>query len=773
MSCGLIAYFNPLADAPDAPEAVAPAALAVLPDLEPLPEFGGVPDVPDPGPAVEALPAVAVSPVAVDSAPWLDSETNDVVGSVMSTVGDLAVRAQAQALGAISALAAYAPSIDPMLSPVLPVETINLPAPSEAPEAPNLTADFGLPPDAPSTGPAVLFEVPAPPLFDVNSIQLLNPQALNPFTAVMPDAPSLEVPAAPVEPDFVLPEVPTLLTLAIPDMPAIDLPVLALQLKDTPELDEAPFAYAEAQYQSTLLADMHARLAASILDQSQTGLREDVEQIILERAADREAWLTHQATGEALRMLQARGFAMPAAALVRIVQQALQDSLNRTAGLYRDVAIARANLCQSNLRFTLEQGVTLENRMIDKANAAAVRALDAAKATVKAEINLFNARVALFGGRIAALQAQAEVFKAQLTAALAPLEVYKLQIEAQRTLGSVNESMLQVYQARIAGIGLIVDSFKTRVGAASAMIEVQQGEVLAHRARVSALQAQVQTKEDDWKVYATHIKAQAAQVEQFSEEIDGFKTQVGAFDALVKAKIGVATLAFKQQSEFPLDLYSARIDAYKTGTQATLSQLRASASVFGAEIRAFEALEGSKSAHLAATLKVANANAQSALAQADINIQAGSANLSVAEVAMATAQTNVRTVGQLAGQLAAAAVAAQSVHASINETGGMSLQQSENNSASNASNVSASNSFDTSSSMATNNSVSTGLHLSNSRSSNTARTNSKSMSNSSGSRASISNTKAYNVQNSDSLSASKSSSTSLDRDCTDITTYSD
>jgi hypothetical protein len=762
----------------DVPEVLVDPVLPVepypdLPLLDDLEPFGGLPEVPAAQPAEPALPAAEVTPPDSVSVALVDSATPGVVAGVITQTGVLAQDSQASALATIEALALYDNSFEPVETPVIPVGSVVIAPLGAAPPDTDLTPNFATAPDSPVTADIPLADIGIAPAYDVADITLFEIPLPDPFDALLPSEAVYDALPVAIEPDFSLPAVPTLIELTVPDAPVLDLPVFDAAPGLKPEAPESEFHYTQVEYTTALLTAMNSRLADLVSDMTATGIDEDVEDAIWNRAADREAMLTHRATDEALRLMKSRGFRIPEASLVRIVQQALQSGLQRDASLQRAVALERANLQQANFRFALETTVSLESRMIDKANAAQARALEAAKATVTAEIQLFNAKVQMFSADVQAFAMKAEVFKTRLQAALAQVEIYKVQLEAQRAVGEVNDQKVAIYRAQIEGVRAIVGTYSTRVDAAKAQIASNKSVVEAYRSRIGALEAQVTAKITEYDTYSARVRGQAAKVQVFSKQVQAYRSRVQAFDTTAKAKVAVQELRFKQANEYPLELYSARIDAYRIAATAEAERLQTTASVFNARIRAFTAQEGAKVDHVGAQVKVMAANAAAQIAQAETSIDAARQNYASAEKASNSAQGNLRSAGQLSGQLAAAAIAAQSVTASISESGSMSSSNSESNSATNALSYSASTSTGSSSSTSTAYSSTSGQSVSNSRSTNEGRAYSKSQGNSTSQRRSASNSTQVSASNGKSVALNTTVSLSTSNECSDVTTINE
>jgi hypothetical protein len=761
-----------------APAVTVQAAAAAEPNIQmapitPLAEFAGAPTAPSAPAAGAAGGAGGVSAPATATAVFVTSPASGIVGGVLARSGILASDAQAQALATIATLAAYGSNIGQVAAPSIPLGSVTVAPAGAPPTSSTLTPNFPGAPQAPLLSDTPLLSLPEPPAYNVPDLTIIDIALPDPFTALLPTAPELAAVPLALEPDFTLPAAPTLFSLALPEVPTITLPLFTASPGEAPDAPDARFAYAEVQYQSALLSSMTERLASMSGDMHDTGLTEDVEQAIWERAAEREALLTHRAAGEALRLMKMRGFAMPEAAMVRTVQQALQGGLRRTASLRRDILIKQAQLRQQNFKFATDTMVALQARLLDQANAAQARALESAKAMVNTEIQLFNAKVALYNASVSAFSTSAQVFRSRLEGALASIEIYKAQLSGQEAIGEINVQKAIIYKEQIAGVSLIAGVYKTRVDAARQVAESNKVIVEGYRARVSALESAVLAKSTEYDMYSARIKGQAAKVAIFAGQNRAFSSRVQAFEGLTRAKIGAQDLRFKQANEFPLELYKSQMDAYRIGAEAAVDKLRSTATLFDGQVRAFATQEGAKVANVEAQVRVASANAQASVAQAELMIEAARSNLQLSDKAAQSVQANMRTAGQLGGQLAAAAIAAQHVHASITESGQMSVSQNDSITASTSVTNSALTATSSNSSTNTSSNVTTGTSMTNAMNKSETRSVHSGTNRSISRRTSVSNSTRVSAHNATTLSSESNSSINNVIACEDITTHSD
>lgn len=773
MSCAVIVKSKTLPPLPPLTmPSIEPATVPQMPAMEigppQPPQLPSLPSLPSP-PSLPSLPAVPSLPTLT---PVSGTAPSTVTGMLASS-GALANASQSAALQAIGQLSGYAATIQSITPDAINTVKVNVPAPGVAPMASNLAPQFPAAPDEPVVGSVPAFTLTAPPVFDVAAPDVLTLPLPDPLNAIaVPEQPTLEAIPVPVEPDYQLPAVPTLLSLALPEAPTVDFPLFDAGLGAAPEAPDVELVFNDVAYHSTLFSAMQERLTG-LAERDATGIDPDVEQAIYDRARDREALLTHRASDEALRLLRARGLAMPEGTLLRTVQQALQHGLRRDAALSRQIVITRAQLAQSNFKFALDSMIAIEGQLIELHNAAQARALQAAQAMFQSQLQLFNGAVLLFSAKVAGFGAEATAFKAKLERALADAERYRSELEGQRIIGQLNAQQVAIYTAKIDGLAGLSSIFKSRVAAAKTLISSEEQLIAAFRSHVAALEAQITAKRSEYENYAAAVRGELLKAEHFGTQVAAYRSQVGAFDALAKAKLSAQTLAFKQGNEFPLALYRSRIDGYQTAVSAAAERLRTEANVYSTRIKAFVSTEDAKTSHLQTQLEAMRAESAALVGQAELNIAAGRANLDAATTAAGIAQGNLRAAGQLTGQLAAAAIAAQGVHASISETGSMSTSHSESTSQHEGESVSQTE--------ATSNSVTNGVSVSASVSQatnvsatlNKGRSFNKAENVSNSTHVSHNQSEQNSVSNSTTTSQTISDSFSMEDSCVDRTIHSD
>lgn len=638
--------------------------------------------------------------------PPLVEQTSTLVHEILAQSSGMADAALTRGMAAIEALGNFPVNIPDIAVPDLSLPSVDLVAPGDAPMDPGaLTATLpALPPDPAPTeiGALDLASLPSDALTPPLLVEIPLP---DPLAAVAPLPPTLPEVATPVAPDYVLPAVPDFAALNIPNAPTLDLPRFTDVAPLAPDAIAAEFVWAEVAYASDNLATLNGQLLSLVQGNAATALPPEVEEAIWQKGVDAEVMMTYQAADEALSQVAARGFAIPGGQLVRLVQQAIAVGLDKDAELSRSTMADQAKLEQENFQYAFTQAMTLEGQLINLFNQVQQRALDAASFRVQAAIDLFNARVALFQADVQAFGAKAEVFKSRLQAALATLEIYRAELSAAQIIGELNVQLTEQFSARIAGVNVMAEVYASRVQAASLTVAENRNRTERYRGEIEAYAAQSRANAETVKTYVTQIEAQSAKASLFAASVSGYASRVDAYRALTDAKLSEATLQFQALQQFPVEAYRAKLGGYATQVSSEAARLAATAEVFAARVQAYAASEHVVARQAEAQAEVAQTTTRLYASQAQVALQSGLTKLKLSMTRAETAQAALRAAGQLATQLASAAMSARNVTASMSASTGnaasMSVSNSVSNSASNGRSYTASTSTNYSSTTGT------------------------------------------------------------------------
>lgn len=553
--------------------------------------------------------------------------------------------------------------------------TLSLP---EVPAAPMVTFPELAAPDALTLAPVTPVTPDTVPTFTatVPVVQILDkPDALS---ATAPGAaPTVSSVTLPDAPDIVFPDDPAMQLISLPSAPTLALPTWSSIAPDGTSLvtPTTGLVWSEDYYDSALLSDVTSRLTTMML--GGTGLPAAIEQAIWDRSRAREDVTARKATQEAYEEFAARGFALPSGALAGRVAEVWQKNREATSTLSRDIAIKQAELEIDNLKFAVSTGIQLEGQLMAYSGQYAQRALDAAKTTVQVAIDIFNAQVALYNARLQAYQTEAQVYKELIQAESLRLEQYRTEIEAQKLIGDINMQAIQIYSERIKALMAAVELYKAELEGVKTVVDVDRVRIEGFRATVDSYKAIVDAKTSEYQAWAESIKGEVAKVSIYEAQARSFGTLVDAYKTGEAVKIEnmksqIAT------NELLVKAFSAEVGYLSEQVKAGIAQVDTSVKIYDGQARVYGAQIGGEEARVRALAEQIRLIIASGTADADLKLKAANLNIEQLQRIATVEQDGRKAAGAIAGQLAASAMGAFSLQASVSSGWSKSIGNSLN-----------------------------------------------------------------------------------------------
>lgn len=497
----------------------------------------------------------------------------------------------------------------------------------------------------------------------VPAVQILDkPTALSATApGAAPTVSSVTLPDAPV---IVFPTDPTMQLISIPTAPTLALPTWASVAPDGTSL-VAPttgFVWSEDYYDSDLLNGVSSRLTTMLA--GGTGLPPSIEQAIWDRGRAREDVIAKKATQEAYEEFAARGFSLPTGALAGRVAEVWQKNREAGSTFSRDVAIKQAELEIENLKFSVQTGIQLEGQLMTYSGQYAQRALDAAKTTVQVAIDIFNAQVALYNSRLQVYQTEAQVYKELIQAESLRLEQYRTEIEAQKLIGDINLQAIQIYSERIKALMAAVELYKAELEGVKTVVDVDRVRIEGFRATVDAYKAIVDAKTSEYQAWAESIKGEVAKVSIYEAQARAYGTLVDAYKTgeTVKIENMKAQIA---ANELLVKAFAAEVDYLSEQVKAGVAQVDTSVKIYDGQARVFAAQVGGEEARVRALAEQVRLIIASGTADAELKLKAAGLNIEQLQRIAAVEQEGRKAAGSIAGQLAASAMSAFNLSASV------------------------------------------------------------------------------------------------------------
>lgn len=546
--------------------------------------------------------------------------------------------------------------------------------------------------------PPTLDEIEIPDVIGTLPTYTRLVDAIN-LTPVPPMALPARIARPAISYDFDTPEAPVAAYGDLPDLhgvtiPSFTPPVLSLFDEPAPTFTGAvpdPFVgWAEPVYTSVFGTRVSDTLT-TMMDGG-TGLTADVEAAIWARARGREDTIARKAIMEAANEWGSRGYTMPPGELRLAAIAVVNGNNEKVSSLGRDVAIAQADLEQKNRQFAVEKGISYEGLMVSIFLAVTDRSFQLAKFAVESQILIYNAQIAGFNVEQQIYAQKIERSKMALQYAMAQIEAFKAQLDAQKLIGEIDNTLIQGYIAKVNAFNAQVAAYGELVKAAVARASIEKGKIDLYRGEIDGYVAQVGAKKTE---FDAHIALNAAEASKVGLE----KANAEVYTAQVEAVIKTNEVYFRraeamiENNKAKTQYTLADLDRLRTSTQQQLAAIQAGAAMYEASTR--RAAAESTFQTEVERLK------QSSLADANRNVLARySASVAlyatrvtqIIEMAKINA-SSLQAVGQIASNLAAGAMAGTSVGAQISSQG--SATESKSATASKSAAVQDSNSVST------------------------------------------------------------------------------
>lgn len=529
--------------------------------------------------------------------------------------------------------------------------------------------------------------VPAPPTFEPGDIgsdpaPTFDTPAPTLAFGAKPDAPAiapptmpgLVEPTIPLEPDYVLPDVPTFEQLNLPTIPDISLPTFtpSAPVFDIPDISQE-WSFSPEAYASDLLASTKAKILEWY--QGGTGLPPAIEDALFDRAMGRVDQGNTADLQLARDIHSSLGFTEPNGLLNGRVMVVMQKGKDERAKFSRELTIRFHEEELVNMRQAVQQGIALEQVLINLHVEEQRLLLSAAQFLRESEVAVLNARVAIFNAQLSAYQTEAQVFEARIRAELAKIEIFKAQIEGERVRGEINEQRVRQYEAQIRALQAMADFYRTRVEAVQAETEINRQRVLVYQAQVDAFGKRWDAYANQLSAYRADIEGQKAIGEIYESSARAFAARVNAFDVTQRTRFERERLRVATHGQ-QLQAWRGQLDVLLALIQKEQGRISSVAQSVDAQARMYQADAAVETAASAATdrsfelgLRKEEARTNVALKQAEVKIQEA---IQLLQLLLRARETQAQVIGQLSS----------SAMSAVNFSAGLSSSRSKGESCS-------------------------------------------------------------------------------------------
>lgn len=397
----------------------------------------------------------------------------------------------------------------------------------------------------------------------------------------------LPLPALPSVPDLPVVDLPNFLSINIPDEPGLVTHTFAGE-RPTLDVDDPPATidFQEQEYQSALLDRLTVEIK-QILDTG-TGMPAVVEQMVVDRAIERENTAAHQSVMEATERWSSKGFTLPSGIVNKDIESAHQNNQNQANTLSREVFVQRRQEEIEHFRFAISQGIALENMLLGAHMQVMQRSFEFARAVSEIGFRLLDAKIAKYNADIAGYRADADVHKTLIEAESQKLEQYRLRIQAESLKGQMNELEVRIYVARIDALRNMIQLYTAQVEAGRSVAQTNEAVARSYASFVEGYRSRIMAKSAEFEAWAAKIRGELGKVTGYEAETRAFVARVQGYQAGVEAE------AFKPRLEIEVKdseirQAMARLEVYRSELEREAEKIRAETSIYGAKASMYAA----------------------------------------------------------------------------------------------------------------------------------------------------------------------------------------
>jgi hypothetical protein len=371
---------------------------------------------------------------------------------------------------------------------------------------------------------------------------------------------------------------------------------------------------------------------------------------------------------ESFELFASSGWGMLTGPLIEQVNVAREQNQLAVNEKARDILQKSAQWEIDNLRAAVQSGVTYEGMLIQQFENTAKRVFDAGKARLEADTQMFGHYVSLFNARQAARQVQVAILNAKLGQINTRLEVWKATLAEEQLKGTLNENTARIYATTVEAAKNLVSIFSIRMEGAKVESEINKNIIDGYKADTESYASLMSARKTVYDAYESQMKGVEAEGHIVEAYARAFAATVEAQSALANVKVqvvrgkveslGYATQKFVAQSTGERD----KITSQATGIDAK-------ARAFTADVQRYSAELSHNTEETRLGVTVAEARLRNNLAYYETRVREYDQSLNrLIERARIIVQALTAT-GQINAQLAAGAMAAMHVQASLSGHG--------------------------------------------------------------------------------------------------------
>ena len=503
--------------------------------------------------------------------------------------------------------------------------------------------------------------------FDEKALPINIPDVVDKLIATIPDkAPIVRNPDIPdFESDTTIPK-PFIRDITFTSFTGIDIAEFTGSVPDISNL-EAPttsFDWTDEDYDSAILQAVKTRISEFLV--GGVGIPNYVWDMIWNRGRNKEEAIGNKLINEVTEEFSAKGFFLPQGAQTSRIDEAhakVQDSANT---LNRELVIEQAKHEIDNMKYAIAQGQTLENMLGDWHQQAMSRALESAKYSVQAAIEIFNAEVQLVNAQVEIYKVQVEAYKIELETERLRLEEFRTYLEQAKVTGQLNQIEVDLFKTRWDAFRTEVEVYNAQLSSISMGIEIDKTRVEAYKSEVQAFSELVQAKTAEYQGYKAQWEGEIAKTNVFESQVKAYDTQVNTYKTEIEAEVAERNIQLTI-NEQQFKKFDTALSGYNAKLAGQVKELEARSAEFDAELKGYSVEVDNEKNKVSSAIKnkELGINYASQETQAAIITAQNKTNASTAEKDLM--KNTAEIMSRAYSQLAAAAMSVVSVSAGISD----------------------------------------------------------------------------------------------------------
>ena len=494
------------------------------------------------------------------------------------------------------------------------------------------------------------------------------------FTEEAPGTSELIIPSKPFERSD-LPPIPKITDKVIPAPPEYTEYVFeGIRPTDNLKPPTSMFVYNEAEYNSEVANQLTEKILSE-LSAGSTGLTEDVENAIWDRARERQVQENEEAYQRELTFFSSRGFSLPPGQLNAKLRgiQARIDQKNQD--LNNDILVQSSELAQKNAQFIITSAIQLEKNLMDNSNQVANRAFEKAKATLQFIHDQFDLALKHLAMKWDGYKVLAQVYETKIRAEIAKAEWYEKLIAGIEAGTRAEALAIQAYESIVKGLETLVTMYATEMEAAKIQSEIDVNNLRGYQIKADVFTKKVDAVTAKYQARQTQIAGESEKINMYKTENEAYAIQTEAVKNIADIALSKAEIKLKGHQGY-LEHLRTMLEKYKIESDVNMAKAETELKLSGLDVDIFKAEIAKYQADIDAIIKNYLGKVDAAKAESEIIISERQIALQKLLGEKGLISEQMIATSELGGKIAAAALT--SISASTNIGMSQSRTESEN-----------------------------------------------------------------------------------------------